>query len=412
MHGLGNKQGFTLPLTIVLLVFISYLIFSLYGMVKQERTESFRRYKKAEANLELESGINYAFYRMQNESKPWRTDSLQHSSTNGQINFTLSQIQNGAYAKLRVFNHDSSESFSVFTGFVPPTYPALTVLVKQTNISLVGDARIEGGSAIQNGNISYSSHYKMRAGANAFYDTVFVGEFQPYFKTLKFYSELSRKQFTNQFEKERCIFDGNETIGNATGDSTYCQTLIMQGNSRCDNCTIHADRVFIREKALLQNANVIARTISLKDSAKISGTFFAQDSLEISLDKEQPKPIKLLVQGKKNGEVSYTGNLNIQKLKASDALVIFIGDNWDENMRGIPVNVSESVDIHGAFISKGTVDFRGKLNGMMIVYNFGFYESNTLWRGFFRNGQIKGDSTYHPFLPDIVFLGGEASYEK
>ena len=48
----------------------------------------------------------------------------------------------------------------------------------------------------------------------------------------------------------------------------------------------------------------------------------------------------------------------------------------------------------------------------MIAHYLGFYENETLWRGFFRDGQIKGDTTIHTFLPDIVYLGGEASYEK
>jgi hypothetical protein len=48
----------------------------------------------------------------------------------------------------------------------------------------------------------------------------------------------------------------------------------------------------------------------------------------------------------------------------------------------------------------------------MIAYHFGFYEGETFWRGFFRDGSVKGDTTIHTFLPDIVYLGGEASYEN
>ena len=58
------------------------------------------------------------------------------------------------------------------------------------------------------------------------------------------------------------------------------------------------------------------------------------------------------------------------------------------------------------------VDFSGKLTGQMIAYHLGFYEGETLWRGFFRNGKIKSDTTVHTFLPDIIYLGGEASYEN
>ena len=77
-------------------------------MVKNERMESFRRFSDAQATLELESGVNYAFYRMQNEHKPWRTDSLLHTSNDSSVHFALSQMQDGAFASLKVFNHDSS----------------------------------------------------------------------------------------------------------------------------------------------------------------------------------------------------------------------------------------------------------------------------------------------------------------
>ena len=412
MLNFGDKRGFTLPLTIVILVVIGFLIFSLYDMVKRERMESFRRYKEIQAELEFESGANYAFYRMQKEGKPWRTDSLQHTSKNGKISFTLSQIQDGAYGRLKVFNHDSSRSFSVRTGFTPASRPALTLLATQANVSLVGKARIEGGCTMQNGTITYSTHYKMRAEKEAFYDSVFSGENQPYFDTLLFFPELGRKQFEESFENEQCVIDGNEIIGGGIHGTASCKTLIMQGDCRCEDCSIHAERLFIRERAKMQNANVTARIISLKENANVSGVFFAQESLNVDLNNMQQKPLRLIVQGRKSGEASYAGYLNLQKFKGDDALVVFMGDNWDETMNNIPVNVAEAVDFRGALVSKGTTDFRGKINGMMIAYNFGFFEEKTLWRGFLRGGQIKGDTTYHPFLPDMVFLGGEANYEK
>ena len=76
MRATNKKHGFTLPLTIAILVIIGFLVSTFYTMVKNERMESFRRFSDAQATLELESGVNYAFYRMQNEYKPWRTESL------------------------------------------------------------------------------------------------------------------------------------------------------------------------------------------------------------------------------------------------------------------------------------------------------------------------------------------------
>ena len=404
----SKKNGFTLPLTIVILIVIGALATSFYNMVKSERIESYRRFTTIQNELELESGTNYAFFRMQKENKPWRTDSLCHTSQNGTIHFCISQKQDGAFAKISVFNHDSSQSFDAHSGFIPPNRPALTLLASQANTSLAGKARIEGGTALKIGSISYSTHYKMQAAKEAFHDTVYTGEFSPYFKTLKFYPDLSRNQFSNQFAKERCVFDGSETLNSTLN----CKTVIMQGRSRCDRCRITADRIFIREKVQLTNASIIARTISLKDSVTSSGTFFARDSIEISLFPKQDLSNKFILQGFKTGDNTYTAFLNIQKLKAENSLVIFLADNWEDTFKNIPITIADSVDLRGALISGGTVDFRGKITGQMVAYNFGFYEGSTLWSGFLRDGQIIGDTTVHPFLPDIVYLGGEASYEK
>ena len=408
MQKTANKRGFTLPLTIGILVVIGFLTSSFYTMVKNERIESFKRFSDAQATLELESGVNYAFYRMQNEHGPWRTDSLQHTSNDSCIRFSLSQIQAGAFAKLQIFNHDSSRSFNAYTGFVPPNRPALTLLATQANVSLVGKALIEGGSALQNGTISYSSHYKMRAEKEAFFDTVYVGDTLAYFDTLKFFPELTREQFAKSFEKDRCVFDGTEVVP----EELNCRIVTMQGDSRCNRCNIIADKIFLRERASTLKASIIARTITLNDSVLLSGTFFAQDTLEVSLKRNQDYLINLVLQGRKTDEVEYTGFLNIDKLKASNILILFMGDNWDETMKGIPVTIGENADIRGNVISRGMVNFSGKLNGQMIAYHFGFYEGETLWRGFLRNGQIKGDTSVHTFLPDIIYLGGEASYEN
>lgn len=408
METFGNKHGFTLPLTIVILAIIGILSFSLYDMVKRERIESYRRFKDAQSTLELESAANYAFYRMNAEKKPWRTDSLNHTSKDGHIQFSLSHKQDGAFAKIQAWNSDSSKVFTARTGFIPGPRPALVLTAPQTSIALVGDARIEGGTAIKNGSISYSTNYKMMATKNSFYDTVYVADTLSYFDTLQYYPELSRKEFSKTYTEDRCVFDGTDII---QGDIS-CKTVITQGDSRCENCRIQAERIFVRGRTILNNVCIIAKNISLKDSAIVAGVFFAQDTLEVKLDLQQNKKINLIVQGEKKNDVEYSGKIDIQKLTANDATIIFYGDNWDETLKGIPVEISEQVDIHGAVIINGTLDFRGKLTGQMTTSNFAFYEGKTLWRGFLRGGQIKRDTTYHPFLPDVVHFGGVASYEK
>ena len=130
----------------------------------------------------------------------------------------------------------------------------------------------------------------------------------------------------------------------------------MQGDSRCNRCKVIADKIFLRERASTLKSNIVARTISLKDSVLLSGTFFAQDTLDVSLKRKQENQINLIVQGRKTGDVEYTGSLTIDKFNANKALILFIGDNWDETMKGIPVTIGEQVEIRGDIISRGMVD--------------------------------------------------------
>lgn len=408
MPGLRARSGFTLPLTIVIITVIGFLVSAFYTMVKSERMESARRFKDSQSLLEFESGINYAFYRMQNEHKPWRTDSLMHASASGNILFSLSQVQDGAFARTRVYNRDSSRIFNVHSGFNAPPRPALTLLASQADLALAGNARIKGGVATRNGTLTYSNHYKMPAGKQAFFDTLFTGDTLACFDTLKFYPELSRKQFAERFETENCTFDGSESLSG----SISCKTVVFQGESRCRSCRISSDRIFVRGNAVFENANVISRAIFLKESPQLSGTFFAQDTLEASLDKPQNHPLRFIVQGRKTGETQYSGKLNIRKLTANDMLVAFMGDNWDATFLGAPLDIADSVKIRGTVVSRGTVSFSGELEGQMIAYHLGFYEKDEFWRGFLKDGKITGDTTVHTLIPDIIYLGGEASYAE
>lgn len=404
---LGSKRGYTLPLTITILFVIGILSVSFYDMVKRERQESFRRYKDAQSTLELESAANYAFYRMSTAKEPWRTDSLLHTSKDGKIKFHIRHVQDGPFARLSALDQDSTKVFTATTGFVPQNRPALVLSASQSSIALVGNARIEGGTALKQGRVSYSTNYKNRAGKDAFYDTVYVGDTLPYFKELRYYPELSRKSFDNKFDRQSCVFDGTDKIHG----ELRCSMVVMQGDTKCDRCRIIADRLFIRGRSSLNKANVIARTISLKDSVFASGTFFAQDSMEVDLKLPQNNPEWFIVQGQKSSDVDYIGYMSIQRLKASKAAILFYGDNWDESLKASPVEISENADITGTVVVNGVVDFKGKLKGSMTVHNFAFYEGETLWRGFLKGGQIKGDTSVHVMLPDVVYFGGDPSYE-
>lgn len=133
--------------------------------------------------------------------------------------------------------------------------------------------------------------------------------------------------------------------------------------------------------------------------------------MEVDLKLPQTSPVWFVVQGQKSSDVDYIGYMSIQRLNASKAAILFYGDNWDESLKASPVEISENTDITGTVVVNGVVDFKGKLKGNMTVHNFSFYEGETLWRGFLKGGQIKGDTSVHVMLPDVIQFGGVPSYE-
>lgn len=402
------KNGFTMAVTMVLLSILGILAMTIYGMVKAERIESFRRYQKSQDELSTETAMDYGFYRMESEKKPWRTDSLNFSTHVGNIKFNMSHKQDGLFSRITVSCSDSMKkgnSSKFHPGLTLPPLPAITLLAPNANISLVGDAQIRGGVALKQGRVSFSTHYKMPASQNAFVDTIRYDANYPYFDSIGIFPELTRDIFAQNFVKERCTFDATDIVPT----ELFCKTVVIRGDAKCENCKIIADRLFISERASLQRANIIARTISIKQQAIVSGAFLAQDSLEVNLSNPQAGTLWLALQGRKTSEVEYSGYMDIQRLIASNTVIIYLADNWDETLRSNPIKIGSNTDLRGAIISRGSVDMQGKLQGYFVAWAFAFYDDNTLWSDFLRNAKITNDTTLHVITPDIVQIGKEAT---
>lgn len=402
------KNGFTMAVTMVLLSILGILATTIYGMVKAERIESFRRYQKSQDELSTETAMDYGFYRMENEKKPWRTDSLNYSTHLGNIKFSMSHKQDGLFSKITIFSSDSMKNgkkSEFHPGITLPTLPAITLLAPNADIALVGDAQIQGGIALKNGRVSYSTHYKMPATKNTFVDTIRYGADYPYFDSIAFFPELTRDVFTQNFANERCTFDATDVVP----AELSCKTVVLRGDSKCNSCKIIADRLFITERSNLQKANIISRTISIKQQALVSGTFLAQDSLEVNLSKPQADALWFALQGRKTSDIEYSGYMDIQRLNASNVTVIYLADNWDKTLRSTPVKIGQNVDLKGAIISRGSIDMQGKLQGYLVVWSFAFYDDNTLWNDFLRNAKITNDTALQVITPDIVQIGKEAT---
>ena len=106
---LRRKNGYTLPLAMVILLIAGNIGLAIFTMIKSERIESFHRYVKSQAELDIESALDYSLVKIQSGKEPWRTDSLAYQSTDGNIRFSLSHKQKGAYALLDIFSKDSLE---------------------------------------------------------------------------------------------------------------------------------------------------------------------------------------------------------------------------------------------------------------------------------------------------------------
>lgn len=412
----GCSGGFTLPLALVILAVMGNIALVIFSMVKSERVESFRRYTKIQAELNTESGIDFALNRMETTSSPWRTDSLHYISPDSSVTFTLSHFQDGIYSKLSVVPGDSSQKTATSqaspwiarTGFRQPPLPAIVALSRHATFAIAQGTRIKGGIAIAEGTVTYSMHYMMMADRETYYDTMFTDTNFTLFDSLHYFPELSRKQFDSLYKKDLCEFDAKDEIPQMLS----CRNVVVQGDARCEKCSIRAEKIRIRGNSVFKEADIRANKISATEYAELSGTFFARDSVFVELERSQDAPLTIALQGRKSGPAEYTGRLDLEKLTAGNILLLFVGDNWDETFPGIPVRTSEKCNLNGLVVSMGTTDFQGRLKGTLVTYNFAFDEGGTHWRNFIRHAQIESDSSASYLLPDMLHIGGFATYEK
>ena len=400
--------GYTLLLTIVLLLVVSNLIATVWQLVKSEREESFRRYKRDQSELNVESGINYALNQIKICNRPWRTNGLWHEAVDRDVSYVLKHTQNGAYGMLQVYSGDSSFVSTVRTGFRMLSGPAVCVLDKKASVSLAKGAVVQGGIAVYSGDVGYSSHYKMSADKNTTVDTVFSKLDYPCFDSLIFFPEYSRNQFRLKFDNEYCSFDARDEIPK----NLNCKMVVIQGNAFCEDCRINADDVEIRGNVSLKNVHIVSRKIDISEKPILGGMFFAQESLSVNLENKQREELKLIVQGKKRENVDYIGALNVVKLNAEKVLILFVGDEWDDSMENIPVKLSKDVDVSGLLFSMGTVDLQGKIQGQVVSWNFGFVENGLKWKNMIRSALIKRDTTIKFLLPDVIHIAGDVACEK
>lgn len=412
----GKSGGFTLPLALVILAVMGNIALVIFSMVKSERVESFKRYTKIQAELNIESGIDFALNKMETESSPWRTDSLHYISPDSSVTFTLSHFQDGIYSKLSIVPGDSSQKTATGiaspwiarAGFRRPPLPAIIVLSRRSNFAIAQGTRIKGGIAVAEGSVSYSMHYLMMADRETYYDTVFTDTNFTLFDSLRYFPELSRNQFDSLYKKDLCEFDARDEIP----QTLSCRNVIVQGDAHCEKCSIRAEKIRIRGNSVFKEADIRANKISATEYAELSGTFFARDSVFVELERTQDAPLTIALQGRKSGPFEYSGSLDLEKLSAGNVQLLFIGDNWEESLPGIPVRISEKSNLKGIVVSMGTTDFQGHLKGTLVTYNFGFIEGGTHWKNFVRHAKIENDSTASYFLPDMLHLGGLATYEK
>lgn len=401
----SKRQGITLYLSLAILSIMGLLALTLYGMVQAERTESGQRFKNNQDELLFTSATNYAFYRMKSEPKPWRTAELQYHTQEPTLTYNLNHLQNGAFAQLSIFNQDSTRHITKHTGYLIPKLPALTLLDPSTSVSLAGNAVISGGVALKNGTVSYSTSYPLGASKKARFDHILQSSSFTYFDSIAFYPLETRESFGQDFAQERCVFEGLAKIP----AEVNCKTVVLRDDASCLHCKITADRLFVSHRVNLQRANVQARSIFLEDSAKVSGVYFALDTLLVSLDYEQKEVLWLVLQGKKTGPSTYIGTLKLNKLVASQILVAFLGDNWNSTFKNAPVSVAPSVNITGAILAHGSLDFRGQINGNVVAWSLVYEQDSTAWQGFLKDGKIIFSDDYKVVIPDVIKIGSEAA---
>jgi len=407
----GAKDGVALPLALALILVLGLLAASVFEMLYSERMESLRQARRVQSELSAESGLSYALYRFASEDEPWRTSELRHFAVDSAVAFRVSSVQDGPFANVISENIGKDSGLVRIVarvGSYPDTLPALVLLDPEASLLLAGSAKIEGDVALKKGSIGYSTHYKMPASKDASFAGKALTMTDAFWGGISFHSDLTRDEFQNLPETDRCVFDGRDTLPSLL----ECSEVVIRGDAFCRNCEIRSRQLSVSERASLNEVKVFADTASLSGDASISGTIFSRDTLYVDLKKEQTNEIRLFVQGRKTGDASYNGRLEVQRLKSEFATLAFFGDNWDATMPGISVYISEDCNIRGALFVHGVVDIRGKFRGHALIWNFAFEESGTRWNGFFKDGSIALDTASRELIPDIFHFGGTFGYEK
>jgi hypothetical protein len=387
-----RKQGSSLLFALFVVVVFGIWAGLFYRLVYAERMEALRRHTKAQEELSALSRLEYGLHKMRASQEPWRgADSL------------LAHTQHGVYSVLA-------------TPGLPPmlagrrlrNFPALVLFDPNASVALAGGGRVMGDVALRRGTVEKSSHYTMRANADATWEGTLLADSLPLWDTLAVFAGPASLWLEDKLKQteaqDDCLWDGLDTVRG----THFCAKAVFQGDAFCDSCAVFAKSVAAAGAASLRKALLAAQKVELAGSGQMSGQFFARDTLAVDLESEQISHSVFAVNGRKDGAASYAGRLVLRRF-SGPGVAVFLGENWDASLPGISVALAQGVSLRGLVLAHGNIELKGKVRGSVVAWNLALEEDGALWQGYLKDGVVEHAQAGMP-APDAWMLGGRAAY--
>jgi|GEM_PF-5838712 len=392
----NNRQGSSLLVVLAILAILGIMVSVSLQYSGRSLNYAVTQRNSSVERIGLLSAMDFARYRTDKDSIPFRNDSLIHFPPDTSLSYEISSRQCGILAILRVIanvRNRNSDTVYLSPTTTLPTSTALIILDPRAVISLSNQTAFQGNISIRNGKVlkSNSSFIGSILDSASFPFQDISIDPRPIGHWIESVAQLS-------------LFNHNDTTivqqidTNSTQLIRYPGTAIFRGNLLVSNRLIVADRIVIDDSISLQNSILCARSIRIRTKGFVGGQFIALDTLEFESGIPKDDPF-FYVHGS-----AYSGLLHVRKFTGSGTF-LFAGNQWTEDDSRLKLKIDPGCNITGFVGARGWADLTGStIQGSVLVWNILTQDGPTQYLGDLRRATISA-ALQKPRIPDIIRSG-------
>ena len=413
MCSASYRKGASLTIVLAVVVIVANLVAGTWVIWAMNNAQAHLQQRGSEGRLGMLSATDYATWKANDDSLPWRPVDLRHGAPEPALEYFSRATQTGAFGWVML-------SASLRKGAIPITdsswfrlvrdnrnWPALTILDTSAGISLAGNARILGNVAVHRGTCSRSTTYNMMAGARALHDGLILDSSshlwdsiafdpRPVKKWLQDVARIPETKVATLLTVDRWSAEPGQTL-------RHLGKVRISGTLAITKATIVAEEIEVEENVSIQNSILCARKITLRGKGQFDGQFIALDTLEVDATESQTGAAFFWLQGREVNSV-FTGLLWLKAWKGKASAVV-AAEGWNQVSSEIASVIEKKVVFQGDIFSNATMEILGQVNGHVIAHNIATRHNGTLWIGFLRDAVITDTAQAGGMLPDLVHAG-------